>query len=264
MLVFTQDKKRLLEFFKKDPVLFAYHIGDLDDFFFNDCQWAVTYGYLPYIEEVILLYTGLKTPTVLAFGVGPGFPDLLREMIDILPETFHCHFQSTSRNIFLEHFDEHPLGTHWKMKLEHFTPTGRQTGAGKIIRLDRSHELELLALYEKSYPDNYFVSRMLDTGKYFGYVEDNRIVAVAGVHVDSDKFGVATLGNITTHPDFRGRGLGTIVTSHMTAKLVSEGKIVCLNVKADNVPAITCYQNLGFVKVHQHEEALFTWKKQRA
>ena len=264
MLVFTQDKKRLYEFFKKDPVLFAYHIGDLDDFHFEHCQWAVTYGYLPYIEEVILLYTGLKMPTVLAFGVGPGFSELLREAIDILPETFHCHFQEASRTIFLDHYDQMPLGTHWKMKLERFTPLDRELPADKIVRLNSSHEVELLALYEKSYPTNYFNRRMLATGKYLGYVEGGRIVAVTGVHVDSGKYRVAVLGNITTDPDYRGRGLATAITSRLVSELVSEGKIVCLNVKSDNVPAITSYRKLGFVKVHEYEEAMFTWKRQRA
>ena len=45
MLVFTTNKERLSEHFQKDPVLFAYHLGDLDDFYFKDCQWGATYGF---------------------------------------------------------------------------------------------------------------------------------------------------------------------------------------------------------------------------
>jgi len=65
------------------------------------------------------------------------------------------------------------------------------------------------------------------------------------------------LGNITTHPDFRNRGLGTAVTSRLLVELSHEGKLVCLNVKADNVAAVKCYERLGFVKVHEYHEGLF-------
>ena len=107
---------------------------------------------------------------------------------------------------------------------------------------------------------------MLATGKYFGCLVDDRVhaddrlLAVAGVHVCSDEYKVAVLGSIATHPEHRGRGLATTLTSHLTAELVNEGKLVCLNVKADNLPAIRCYKKLGFETIHEYEEALFELK----
>ncbi len=258
MFVFTDDKKRLLEFFKKDPVLFAYHIGDLDDFYFPDCQWAVTYGYLPYIQEAVLVYYGCATPTVLAFGVSEQFPQLLEDILGILPSKFYCHYQSESADILRSEFSEEPLGTHWKMKLERFMPAVDTDFSDDIMPLGPAHERELTALYERAYPGNYFTKRMLLTGKYVGIRRDNRIVAVAGVHVSSDEYEIAVLGNITTDPDYRGQGLATVLTSHLTDQLVREGKLVCLNVQADNAAAIRCYQKLGFVRVHEYEEGLFT------
>jgi predicted GNAT family acetyltransferase len=101
---------------------------------------------------------------------------------------------------------------------------------------------------------------MLHTGKYLGVFDRHRIIAVAGVHVSSDKHRVAVLGNVTTRPDYRGRGLATRLTYTLTRELVNENKMVCLNVKADNTPAITCYEQLGFVTEHQYREALFELK----
>jgi predicted GNAT family acetyltransferase len=101
---------------------------------------------------------------------------------------------------------------------------------------------------------------MLQTGKYFGFVDGDELAAVAGVHVVSDEQKISVLGNITTHPGQRGNGLATRLTQHLVSELVGEGKMVCLNVKADNAPAIACYQKLGFVKVHKYEEALFELK----
>ena len=258
MLVFSTDKKRLLTHFQKDEVLFSYHIGDLDDFFFEHCQWYVDYAERARIEECILLYTGLEKPAVIAFGVSERFPGLLEEALPILPTQFFCHFHAEHRSLFHRYYTETELGTHQKMKLVSLRETVK--GSDKIIRLDESHYDKLKQLYTKAYPGHYFIERMLLTKKYFGYFENDKIVAVAGVHVNSDKYKIAILGNITTDPDFRGKGLATAVTSKLVEELVKEKKMVGLNVKADNVAAIRCYEKLGFVKTHDYEEALFTLK----
>jgi ribosomal protein S18 acetylase RimI-like enzyme len=257
MLIFTSDKKRLLEHFRKDPVLFAYHIGDLDDFFFPHCQWGASYGSSPRIEECVLVYTGLNLPTVLAFGVSEKFAGLLEELIPLLPETFYCHYQDPYGDIFNQVFAGSDLGIHCKMKLRRFRKHKPDKAGAGVIRLDQSHEKQLVSLYETAYPDNYFSIRMLVTGKYFGCFVGDQLVAVSGVHVDSAKYGIAVLGNITTHPDFRGMGLAQAATSKLVEELIGEGKQVCLNVKADNAPAIHCYEKLGFEIVHEYREALF-------
>lgn len=244
----------------KDQVLFAYHLGDLDDFMFPDCQWAVTYGDRPHIQDVILLYSGLATPTVLAFGLTDFFKGLLEEMLEIAPRKFHGHFQSQHRNLF-EAAGYHliPYGSAWKMHYQGRagTPVGSHDEDSNIVRLGTDHENELRKLYTRAYPDNYFDTRMLKTGKYLGYIDGGRIVAVTGVHVDSDEYKICCLGNIVTDTNYRGKGLATVLTGRLVDELVSEGKTVCLNVMADNAPAIRCYEKLGFVKVHEYEEALF-------
>jgi ribosomal protein S18 acetylase RimI-like enzyme len=257
MLIFTSDKKRLLEHFRKDPVLFAYHIGDLDDFYFPNCQWGAGYGNSPRIEECVLVYTGLALPTVLAFGVSDRYANLLEEFAPLFPAKFYCHYQDPYGDILSREYQGADLGIHHKMALRRLHKSGPLKTGAEIIRLDQSHEQPLQALYESAYPDNYFSSRMLATGKYFGCFVDGRLVAVSGVHVDSARYGITVLGNITTHPDFRGRGLAHAATSRLVEELTGEGKRVCLNVKADNAPAIRCYERLGFEAVHEYREALF-------
>jgi len=264
MLIFTTDKNRLLKHFQRDPVLFAYHIGDLGDFYFPDCLWPAVFGRRGGIENVLLTYFGCDNPTVLAFGLNDGFDDLLREYLPIAPKKFFCHFQPQHRAIFVKFARENSLGTHVKMKLDEAAfqradkPDREQPDA--IVRLDSGHEPALRKLYAVAYPENYFVPRMLQTGKYFGYVHNDSLLAVAGVHVVSDPQRIAVLGNITTHPDSRGRGLATLLTYRLVKELVDEGKTVCLNVKADNTAAIACYAKLGFLPVHEYEEALLELK----
>lgn len=262
-MLFTHDKKQLLKHFQKDPVLFAYHIGDLDDFYFPDCQWAVTHNTKSKIDNALLIYLGCETPTLLAFGLDDTLGDLLAAFLPIAPRRFYCHFQRQHRDIFTHFAHETPLGTHLKMSLDTDAfkkQSGRTIADNRpddIVRLGEDDDAALRDLYAAAYPDNYFVPRMLQTGKYFGLRDSGRLVAVAGVHVSSDRDRIAVLGNITTHPRYRGRSLATRLTAHLCAELVDEGKQVCLNVKSDNDPAIACYQKLGFERIHEYQEALF-------
>jgi len=258
MIVFTNDKKRLQKHCEKDPVLFAYHLGDLDDFFFPDCQWASIYSDRPHIEDLVLIYYGGITPAVHAFGLTDRFPELMHDVVNMLPDEFYCHYQKPSLPILAELHNCHPLGTHLKMSIDRFAPVDTSAHDASIKRLGPEHEDALKALYESSYPGNYFTSRMLETGKYLGYFDSNRIVAVTGVHVDSKEYHIAVLGNITTAESHRGRGLSTALTSTLVTELINEQKLVCLNVRADNQPAIASYQKLGFTVRHEYEEARFT------
>ena len=109
-----------------------------------------------------------------------------------------------------------------------------------------SHLSVIMSLFEQAYPGNFFEPRMLDTKRYFGIRQDGKLVSVAGVHVYSARYRVAALGNITTHPDYRGRGYGRIASARVCKSLLSEIDYIGLNVKADNTSAIRCYEKLGF------------------
>lgn len=242
-------------------MLYAYHIGDLDDFYFENCQWAVKYGEGPFIKETVLIYYGLETPSVIAFGRTELFGSLLESLLDILPGKFFGHYQKPSADIFKQRYVEQSLGTHLKMRLDHPERLSEYSvDDPSIVRLEGSQESAIRELYAKSYPGNYFDPHMLATGKYVGWFESGRLVAVAGVHANSDEYEIAVLGNITTDPGFRGKRLATRLTGVLCRELIDEKKLVCLNVKSDNGPAIRCYENLGFVKVHEYEEGFFELK----
>lgn len=256
-MVFTTDKELLYRHFKKDPVLFGYHIGDLDDFYFGHCRWAVNLDDEEEIGESILIYDGLAVPTVQAFGIAGRLDRLLEELLPVLPDLFYCHFQKEYRPIFLGRFTEESLGTHHKMKLVSRAGNRPNVSDDRVVRLDITNSEDLMNLYDRSYPGNYFDVRLLSTGKYFGYFDGGRILAASGIHVYSDEYNIAVLGNIATDPDYRNRGLATAVTSRLVDELISEGRLVTLNVGAANYPAIECYRKLGFEKIHEYEESIF-------
>ena len=83
---------------------------------------------------------------------------------------------------------------------------------------------------------------------------DDKLVSVAGVHVYSEAYKVAALGNITTHPAYRGQGLARIVTARLCRSLLETVDYIGLNVKVDNQSAISLYQRLGFEPVCTYHE----------
>jgi len=256
-LLFSDDKIKLLAHFKKDPVLFAYHMGDLDDFFFEMCKWTVLEDDNGNIEDVVLFYDHPKYPTVMAFGLTDRYQSLIADTLSILPDSFYCHYMPEDRNVIRTHYNDDFLGAFHKMQLVAYRKSHLDDTAENVVRLDSTYTNRLEILYELSYPEGYFDPRLLDTGKYLGYKMNDSIVAVAGVHVYSPEYKTAILGSIVTDVDFRGRGLSTQVTSLLVEELLAEGMNITLNVEAGNQPAIATYERIGFKVMNRYEEALF-------
>jgi len=238
-------------------------LGDLDDFHFAHCQWAADYHERARIEEAVLIYSGSKIPTVMALGVTPRFNELLTELIDLLPKKFLGHYQKEMRPHFHKVYKEKQLGNFWKMKLVDTAKAQsiNNTTGENIINLKQSHGDALEKMYSSAYPDGYFDRRLLLSGKYFGYLHNKQIVSVAGVHVDTEEYGVTVLGSIATLPKFRGKGLATMVTARLLKEIAGKREVITLNVDSENAAAVKCYSNLGFVKTHEYEEGLFTLRK---
>ena len=117
MIKEIKDKESLYNRYKEDVFLFAYHIGDLDDFYFSDCTW---FGLEENerLQEVILLYTGLKVPTLLIFGSPEKIPYLIEGIIDQLPDRFYCHYQDDFHKFFESYYHMTFLGNHLKIKFQ--------------------------------------------------------------------------------------------------------------------------------------------------
>ena len=82
---------------------------------------------------------------------------------------------------------------------------------------------------------------------YYGVVDGDLLVAVAGTHIVAPNEGVAVVGNVFTHPEYRGRGYAERVTSAVTAELFERGcGEVILTVDPQNTPAVAAYTHLGF------------------
>ena len=126
-----------------------------------------------------------------------------------------------------------------------------------VCLLTESDLEDIEALYSESYPENWFDPYMLQSRKYFGIRKNGKLVSIAGIHVFSLKYGVAALGNITTHPLWRGEGLGIRTAARVCQSLSGAVETIGLNVKTHNFSAIQCYHKLGFEKVFDFNEYVF-------
>lgn len=253
-----QDKGAIEAFLRRNPFLHLYAIGDLDDFFWPYTTWyACTAG--GEIEQLVLVYSGMDLPVLLAHAAEPAtsMAGLLRALFPLLPGRLYAHVDPSSLPVLAERYRAEPHGAHYKMgltdpgRLERFDPTA-------ALRLTPADRQELEALYAASYPGHWFDPRMLETGQYYGVRRQGRLVSVAGVHVYSPRYRVAALGNITTHPQFRGRGLGTMVCARLCQALLETVDHIGLNVHVDNAAAIACYKKLGFTIVADYQEVMLT------
>jgi ribosomal protein S18 acetylase RimI-like enzyme len=150
-----------------------------------------------------------------------------------------------------------PHGLHFKMILTgHRKVLEPRSAPVPIGALSTPDLPAILEFYRQSYAGNWFDARMLETGQYCGAFAGNELVAIAGVHVYSERYRVAALGNVATHPLHRGKGLGTAVTAALCRSLLSRVDKIGLNVKADNLAALRCYEKLGFEKRAAYHETM--------
>lgn len=255
------SRKQIAAFVRRNPYLHLYELGDLDDFFWPHTVWfaAAEAGEL---RELALLYTGQPLPTLLALAEPPldDMRFLLANLQRLLPRTFYAHLHPGAVEALGSYRAEFH-GLHHKMGLlEPERLTGVDTSG--VEPLAPRDESEVATLYAAAYPGNWFMPRMLETGFYFGCRLAGQLVSVAGVHVCSRQYRAAALGNITTHPDYRGRSLARQTTAGLCQALREAGiGTIGLNVRADNRPAIACYERLGFCRVADYGEYTLTYKR---
>lgn len=247
------DKQEIAAFLQRNVFLHLYALGDLDDFFWPYTTWYALKE--QQIGQVALLYAGSTVPTLLGICEEPldEMRKLLQAIVHLLPQRFYAHLSGDLATALADTYHCASLGIHYKMAL--LDKTRLETvDTTDVVQLTVADLDELETFYANSYPGNWFDPRMLETGCYYGLRRDKQLASVAGIHVYSPRYKVAVLGNVTTHPDYRGQGLATAVCAKLCQALLRTVDYVGLNVKTDNLSAIKCYERLGFAPIATYEE----------
>lgn len=257
-----KDKNILVKHFRKNIPLNIYQLGDLDDFFFKFTEWFGLYeseGGEP--EQVALLYKGSELQVLLAFcdGKTDQMKILIEKIKADLPDKFYAHISPGLKDALLNDHEYESGGRYLKMYLtkDKMEDHIKDSSDDNIRRMNASDLDDILKFYEKNYPGNWFDKRMLGTGKYFGYFDNDKIAGISGIHVYSKEYKVAALGNITTGIEYRGKSVCTKLTSALCSDLFETVDLIGLNVSESNVAAIRCYEKTGFKEYAGFEECMF-------
>lgn len=125
----------------------------------------------------------------------------------------------------------------------------------RVAPLGADDLAELTALFDADPGAVFFLPHMLADGAFVGVRSHGRLVAAAGTHVLSPRFGVAAIGAVYTAPSARGQGLGRAVTAAVARHLRPRVATIGLNVAAANVAARRIYESIGFTPILDYEEA---------
>ncbi|OYT48843.1 MAG: hypothetical protein B6U85_01255 [Desulfurococcales archaeon ex4484_42] len=85
---------------------------------------------------------------------------------------------------------------------------------------------------------------LISMWRYYGLFINGRLVSITCRYIALPDIWI--IGDVFTHPDFRGKGYAKIVTSAITRDAVASGAKALLHVREDNIPAIRVYKRLGY------------------
>lgn len=122
-------------------------------------------------------------------------------------------------------------------------PPAAEPPSVEIIPLTSSDVPEMVALADLTKPGP-FTARTPELGTFFGIRIDGRLAAMAGTRLNLTGF--TEVSGICTHPDFRGRGLASVLAVHVASNIRAQGDTPFLHAYADNHGAIALYRKLGF------------------
>lgn len=259
----TTDKRELAAFLCRDPVWAAYAIGDLEDALFADTTWYLAGD--DAARGLVLLYRGLEPTVLLTMGEVDDVAAVLANAP--MPDRVSLAALREHLPAIAAHYDFSTDRVRPMLRMvvepEAFRSASERPTAGALRRLTPDDLPEIEALYTcgGAFAPDAFHPRQLAEGVFYGVTAGGRpeaLLAVAGTHLVSrtdtprkecqswETSGVAAVGNVYTHPAWRGQGLARLAASAVTAELLRRGLLVVLNVDQDNLPAISLYRQLGF------------------
>lgn len=112
-----------------------------------------------------------------------------------------------------------------------------------IVPLVIEHVPQMIALTQLTQPGP-FLQRTIEFGNYKGIFNSGELVAMAGQRMHP--YNYVEISAVCTHPDHTGKGYGRSLINDQSHKIIEEGNIPFLHVRANNEHAIKLYKHLGF------------------
>jgi RimJ/RimL family protein N-acetyltransferase len=235
------DKNRIQAFLETDRLYAAYALGDLEPELYAQCAWAGAErdGQL---RALGLQFRGFTPPAFFLMGDKDGLRTVLESALHPGRAYLTCREEHVPAVSEYYSWENEPDAM-WRMvlKQKRFLPPARVCFRLEAVHIEQIRNLVALGGISG------FAAAQIDRGVFYGIVENERLVSIAGTHLISPNCSVAAVGNVVTHPNFHGQGLGTAVVSAVLVELERLGiRDVVLNARQENAPAIHLYEKLGF------------------
>lgn len=238
----TRDRDEIRTMLSPHRAYAAYALGQLQPGLFERTEWHTARGAT---GEALLLHSrGGLGNALFAFGAS----EALDAALQVHPGPRHTFLTAQSHQLetLLRHFTlpEPSSMARLLVDRESFRPYD-----GDVQRLAGRDVIRINNLYRADGTAAFYTAENIDDAIYFGTFVDGRLVAVAGTHVVSVADEIGVVGNVFTHPMYRGRGLGRLVTSAVTSELLKSCREAVLSVDPANVAAVRAYERLGYDEV---------------
>ena len=234
------DKREILSILETDRLYAAYAIGDLSSGLFEQCRWTLAEDkHGAYVLAVS--FNGLTPPSLFLMGASTALRALLGEWLT----THRAYFTMKQEHLSIVS-DWYHLG-HLRHMWRMWVNRGSFRPVSAAVKRLQDKDLNALNLLYSWGGARFFAPYQFEQGIYYAVESGGKLVAAAGTHVVAPEYGIAVVGNVFTHPDYRNRGYATACTSAVVAELLALGcEAVVLNVWQENTPAVRAYRKLGF------------------
>jgi ribosomal protein S18 acetylase RimI-like enzyme len=234
------DRSEIAAFLRADRLYAAYALGDLDGPNRNRVAWAIAYDDSGRATSLVMHHEGLVPQPLFLMGA----PDGCRAILEHVLKPRDAYLQGTELHEIAVR-DLYELDSPVRMLRMVVDRTTFQPFAGPAERLTALDVDDLNRLYQLGFRAG-FPPSVVEDGVYYGVRVRGRLVSAAGTHAVNSREGIAVVGNVMTHADFRGHDFAKMVTSAVTSDLLGRLPDVALNVHADNEPAVAAYTRLGY------------------
>ncbi len=235
------DREQIRRILEGRRAYAAYALGQLEPVLFRQTDWWLSSSAT---NQGLVLHSrgGLGNAT---FAMGEaGALDALMSVHPGPRRTFltcEPHHLET----VLRHFDLEQRQTMMRM---HVTSAAFRPIDGPVRRLTGADVRAINRLYRTDGAPSFYSSRQIDDAVYFGAERDGELIAVAGTHVISQASAIAVVGNVYTHPRYRGQRLAQCTTGAVTEQLLRFCRDIVLSVEPTNTPAVRAYERLGYTE----------------
>jgi ribosomal protein S18 acetylase RimI-like enzyme len=234
------DRGEIAAYLRTDRLYAAYALGDLDGPNRSRVAWALATDDAGRPTSLVMHHEGLVPQPLFLMGAPDGCRAILEHVIkprDAYLQGLELH-EAAVRDLY--ELDAPLVMLRMVVDRDAFVPF-----AGPAERLNGLDIEDLNRLYQLGFRAG-FPPSVLEEGVYYGVRVRGRLVSAAGTHAINVREGIAVVGNVMTHVDFRGHDFAKMVTSGVVAELLDRVPDVALNVHADNDPAVAAYVRLGF------------------